>query len=180
VKRIIKRALANGAGIDVVAALMGQQKGQPMTALDFQYDPNDASSAWPVGSYEATITKVEKSLSREHKDPMLIITYTVYGAPAGPTKGKRLEVKDFITNPPKDSGRKGGIWKLRLICETVGLAREFSSGKLNPKALENRNLIVNFVIQQDPKYGDQNRIESYGKLDRAPLAAGAEDDDVPF
>lgn len=171
-----------GVDIGTIARLFGREKEKPMTSLDFQYDPKDASSAWPAGSYEATISKVEKSLSKANNDPMLVITYTVYGAPGGPTRGQKLsDLKDFITNPPKSSGRKGGLWKLRALCEAVGLGPAFTAGKLNPKQLEGKNLIVSLTETYDAKYGDQNKIDSYAPLDRAPLAPAAEaDDEVPF
>jgi Protein of unknown function (DUF669) len=150
--------------------------------MTFQYDPEMASSAWPAGSYEATITKTEESLSKKFSDPMLIVSYKIYGGPAGPTKGKvREDLKDYITAPPREAERTGSLFKLKAIAQALGAYEKFKGKTLKPKNdLVGKNLIVNLTVEESAQFGDQNRIESYGKLDRQPVAAGAEDDDVPF
>lgn len=152
------------------------------------YDPEKASTAWPVGSYEAAIVKVEESLSKEHGtpahgDPMLVVTYEIYGAAAGSTRGQKITLKDFFTNPPDGCAKKGSLWKLRALCTAVGLLEKFKAKTLKRRDLEGKNLIVNLSSSNDPQYGEQNKVDSYGKLEHAPagkVAAGAEDDDVPF
>lgn len=147
----------------------------------FDYDPSQASSAWPAGGYEATIEKVEESLSKEKKDPMLIITFKVYGMPGGPTKGQTISLKEYITAPPPDSGRKGSLWKLKVLADTLGLGEKFKTKTLRPKELNGKNLIVNLTVEESQQYGDQNRIDSYAKLERLTAVAPAEvDEEVPF
>ena len=161
-----------------VEALRHLMEGADMV---FQYEPEQASNAWPVGSYEATIEKVEESISKAQGDPMLIVSYRVYGAPGGPTRGKTLEMKDYITAPPADSGRKGSLFKLKAIAEVLGLADKFKTKALRPKQdLVGKNLIVNLTVRESAQYGDQNQVDSYAKLDRAPQVPVEEDEEVPF
>lgn len=151
------------------------------------YDPEKANSSWPEGSYEAAIIKAEETLSKEHGspahgDPTLVITYEIYGAAAGPSRGQKITLKDYFTDPPAGCAKKGSLWKLRTLCQAVGLIEKFKAKTIRRRDFEGKNLIVNLSSSFDEKYGDQNKVESYGKLDHAPtaVAAGAEDDDVPF
>jgi hypothetical protein len=179
VRRIVKTQLAHGAGLEIVRRLMADKEGDVMSFFD-NLDPEKAKSSWPAGSYEATITKVEESLTKAHGDPMLIVTYTVYGAPGGPTRGKTLELKDYFTDPPTESGRKGSLWKLRALAHAVGLAEKFQTKTLRRKDLEGKNLIVELSSEYSEKYGDQNRVDSYTRLDRAPAVPVEDDEEVPF
>jgi|SRR5581483_6631861 len=170
------RALVS-ATLAIYAGLKETKKENDMS---FEYDPEDASSSWPKASYEASIEKVEETISKKSGDPMLIVRYKIYGGPGGSTQ----DLADYITNPPKGSGRKGSLYKLRSIAMVVGLYEEFQSGKLRPKQLVGKNLVVNLGQRIDPQYGDSNTIESYGKLERPMAIAGAagagDDEEVPF
>jgi hypothetical protein len=149
----------------------------------FEYDPETASSAWPAGKYEASIEKVEESLSKKNSDPMLIVHVKVYGN--GKTLGQTQTINEYITAPSPSSGRKGSLWKLKAIATAVGLLDQFKTKTLKPKSLVGKTAMVELVVEEDPKFGDKNVIGLYEKLDRlspkVPVAAGAEEDEaVPF
>lgn len=179
--------LARGECEAVMRAMMLEKKGQPM----FTFDPSKASSAWPDGSYEATITKTEETRSQKNGDPMLVVSFDVYGAPGGPTKGqKRDDLRVYIT-APTDPERRGSLFILEGICRALGIGDKFKSGKIDAKRdLVNANLIVNLETEESPQYGNQNRIKSFAPLKRVTAASSkpngggtavAEDDDeVPF
>jgi hypothetical protein len=181
VKRVIKRALANGAGIDMVRLLMSDNEKGEMKM--FNYNPEDASSAWPAGKYEASIEKVEESLSKKNNDPMLIVHVQVYGT--GATVGQKQTINEYITAPPAGSGRKGSLWKLKAIATAVGLVDKFKTKTLKPKELVGKTALVELGVEEDPKFGDKNVITLYEKLERlspqkVAVAVGAEDEEVPF
>jgi hypothetical protein len=153
----------------------------------FDYDPEQASSVWPAGEYEASIEKVEESISKEKVvdgrksggDPMLVVHVQVYGA--GNVAGQKQIIKEYITAPPPGSGRKGSLFKLKSIADAVGLLAEFKSKTLKPRTLVGKCAKVKLSVEEDSQFGDKNRIDSYAKLERlSPVAAGAEDDEVPF
>jgi hypothetical protein len=162
----------------MVRLLMGDNERGETTMFD--YDPKQASNAWPEGEYEASIEKVEESISKKNSDPMLIVHVQVYGT--GPTVGQKQTINEYITAPAPGSGRKGSLFKLKAIATAVGMLEQFKAKTLKPKTLVGKTVLVKLSVEEDPQFGDKNRIDSYAKLERlsAKVAAGAEDDEVPF
>lgn len=146
----------------------------------WNYNPKDAESSWPMAAYEATIEKVEETISKKSGDPMLNVHLTVYGP-----NGQTQTLHEYITTAPAGSGRKGSLFKLRAIASALGLYEEFKAGKLNPHKLVGQNVLVQLAQEYDVQYGDKNVITQYSKLERlSPVTAGAaaeqDDSDLPF
>lgn len=144
----------------------------------FSYNPKDANSVLPEGEYEASILSVKEGTSQNSGAPMLTVTFTVYGEDRTP------QLRDWIVNPST-------LWKLKKLAEALGKLDEFNGGEWLPE--EGANLRVKLSVEDDPNYGEQNRITGYladkpsGKprTQRKPAAAGAthtpiSEDDIPF
>ena len=148
--------------------------------MAFNYDPEQATNAWPAGQFEAAIIKVEEDLSKKTGDPMLKVSIEIYGT--GKTTGQKTTIVEYITAPPPGSGRKGSLFKLKSIAAAVGLVEKFKAKTLKPKELVGKTMLVDVEIEEDPKFGDKNVITSFGKLERLSKVVGGDDSDeeVPF
>ncbi len=174
-RRIYKQLLANDQWAVVERMMKGNQK------MGWNYDPEDANSSWPAADYEATIERVVETVSKKTGDPMLDIHFLVYGM-----DGQTQTVHEFITAPPKSSGRKGSLFKLRALAMIFGVYDAFKNGTLDPQSLRGQNLIVKLDRDVNPQFGDRNTIVGYEELKR-PLAASTKaapaavvDEEVPF
>jgi hypothetical protein len=92
----------------------------------FDYDPESKHRV--RGPQEST--KLRSRRSREISfskknggDPMLVVHVQVYGA--GNTTGQTQTINEYITAPPASSGRKGSLFKLKVIATAVGLLDQF-------------------------------------------------------
>jgi hypothetical protein len=173
-KRNVKRALAHGAGLEMVRRLMGENNM-------FEFNPKEGTTAWDEGQFEATVEKTEEDVSKKG-DPMLKVTYTVYHP-----SGKTQTLTDYFVRASSDGSRPGNLFRLKALCAAVGGEAEkaFKAGKLDHKSmLRGKNVLLTLGIEESTQYGDRNRVEAYAKLDRRsaqPVAAAAEEDEaVPF
>lgn len=151
--------------------------------MSFAYDPADAVMVQPEGDYPAVIAGWDNEPSKSTGFPMLTVILTVY-AP----DGTQMEMKDYIVNPPKNSGKKSMIWKLKRIAQALGQEAVFEAGTFDIAQYMGHNLTVSLKVKSQPGYDDQNVIQAYKPAGASgPKAfvpptedAGPKDDDLPF
>lgn len=124
--------------------------------MSFAYDPADAVMVQPEGDYPAVISGYDEEPSKSTGFPMLTVIFTVY-AP----DGTQMEMKDYIVNPPKGSGKKSMIWKLKRIAQALGKEAEFEAGDFKIENYMGHNLTVFLKVKSQPGYDDQNVIQAY-------------------
>jgi len=138
--------------------------------MALNYNPKDAVLVVPEGDYTATLKAVEEGVSKAGND-MYVLTWIVH-APKGP-----VTLKDYVPIPDM-------VWKLRKIARALGRVEDFDAGRFDPARHEGKNLVVSLSIQEDEKYGDQNRIGNYkAREGAAPMAVTVQpekDDEIPF
>lgn len=141
-----------------------------------KYDPRSAISCLPEGTYEATIEKAEETTSKAGKD-MVVMHFKVYS-----NKGETV-LKEYIVGET--------LFKLKRIAQAIGGEAAFDKGEFVPEDYQGRNLSLELTVEEDPEFGDKNRIKRYQKLERKsarPAAkqsarafdVGQGDDDIPF
>lgn len=149
--------------------------------MTFAYDPADAVMIQPEGDYPAVISGWDNKESKAG-DPMLTVMVTVY-APDGTS----LEMKDYIVNPPKGSGKKSMIWKLKRIAQALGKESEFEAGTFDIAQHMGHNVTVTLKVKSQAGFDDQNFIQAYKPAGASgpkafvpPTDDAPKDDDLPF
>lgn len=149
----------------------------------WKYDPKDATQCLPKGEYEAVIKDCEYGTSKNSGNDMATLKVEVYDG------DRKITVKDWVVNTPRM------VWKLKHLARAVGAESAFESGMFEPHHAVSESVKVRLdVDDQDPKYGEQNRITDYmpSEMGQPKQAAGTKraqqqsyaeipaDDDIPF
>lgn len=146
----------------------------------WSYEPKDARRCLPEGEYEAVIADCDYGESKAGND-MATMKVEVTTESGG-----KVFVRDWLVNHAKM------LWKLKDLAKAVGKLREFDEGSFEPHHAVGVPLIVVLSEEEDPKYGEQNRVAGYSERcdsvmksgGRANATAGAydipEDSDAPF
>ncbi len=157
--------------------------------MPFRYDPKDASSAIPAGKYQASIksaTELDsdgRPLRSKGGEAMQLVVFEVYsGEHARPLYQRFTE--------------KSMLFLYRKLAHALGASDDFSAGKFDAADHIGVNLTLTLEVQDDPTYGESNRIVEFGssvaRADPAPTAKRAAprraapvssapaDNDVPF
>ena len=132
------------------------------------------SDLCPEGEWEAEILSAEDRVS-QNGNPMLELMLRVFGA-----EGEEYAVQDWVTATPRMQ------WKIRHLCESAHV--QYERDELPPDDFMGRNVRVKITINEDAKWGKQNRVADYlpragnGPTVRAlPQTEAALDDaDIPF
>lgn len=133
------------------------------------------------GVYEARIEKVETKQSSKG-NPMIVADLVVFGA-----NGEGQEVKDFLVST------KQMMWKLKHLCDSAGLAKEYMEGHFHPDMLVSRMVKAQIGLQigsriPDDKlngkapgsmYPNKNICEDYIE-DKTGFESITKKDDAPF
>jgi len=111
--------------------------------MDFTYEAMTEEAAQNArfklmeeGSYKGVIEHVESKASSKG-NPMLVVTLRVWDASGLPS-----ELTDYIVSMPSM------IWKLRHLCESAGLMKEFESQSFKPDMLVGKDVMVMVKTQQ--------------------------------
>lgn len=143
-----------------------------------QFNPKDIYSLLPEGTYGATISKIEETLTKTTQKPMLVIHYTVYSS-----NGEEYSLKDYIVL------EKSFLWKLKKMCEATNDVKVFDAGDTDKiaAALTGRNVRLELDVKKQEGFDDQNRIRKVlssalsGSTQTAqPNVASISADDIPF
>lgn len=124
--------------------------------MTFSYNPKDAERAWPEGYYPAEIKDVTPSVSKSSQQPMLVLTYVVFDD----QQDRQQELKDYIT--------KASTFKLKQLAKALGQLDDFNAGTFDAEAWALSRVSLYLTIENDPQYGDKNRIQSINPV--APAA----------
>ena len=134
-----------------------------------KFDPKEAANKLiQDGEYDAQIMNAEETVSRQQK-PMMKLGVKVWA------HGDTFAIVDYAPIPK-------GLWKIRQICEALGLLATFETGHLDERILEGKHVRVFVKTRKDEtgKYPDQNVITKYiAPAATGGLPAGA-DEDMPF
>jgi hypothetical protein len=128
-----------------------------------KFNPKDAQKCLTEGWYDAVITACVEEQSKTSGNDMFKCTYKVYG-----DKGEST-IFDYIVFP-------AALWRLKKLCKAVGMDREFEAGDVDPSAIAGRSVRVLLKIEEDPEYGDKNRVNGWdtvGTRQVAPVAKPA-------
>lgn len=130
----------------------------------FDYDPTQASSCLPAGTYPAVISKVEEQISKAG-NPMLKLTFEAY-------HGDRKQiVYDYIVNPAT-------LYKLKQLARSLGKLADFEAKKFDAMQHQGESLVLSLKEESDD-FGDKNTVKAYKPKD-APTAPADADPDIPF
>ena len=136
--------------------------------MGFKYNPSEAIACLPEGEYPATIKKAEEAISKA-SNAMIVLTFEVHDEKRG-----RREVVDYIT--------EAMAWKLKRIAQAIGAESSFLKGEFFANDYIGRHLLLNLTVEENAKYGEQNKIKSYlrytGAAPSAPVVHTEEN--IPF
>lgn len=122
----------------------------------FKYKKEDAVACLPEGDYEASIVSAEVGVSKSSGADMLTVAFKVYT-----TDGREVTLNDYIVNPKT-------LFKLKRIALAIGQQTAFENETFDVNDNIGANLILGLKVDSNEKYGDQNKIDSYKRLERAP------------
>ena len=136
-----------------------------------KYDPKNASNTIPEGTYQATI----HSVTDTDKD----------GHPMQTQKGYDMERVTFEVWSKSGNSRKHGeyfsagpnaLWRYKKLAEAIGpeAAQRFKEGTFSVGDYLGANVVLDIVVEDDEKYGEQNRVAKINRCESAPTTAPAQ------
>ena len=123
------------------------------------YDPNDATSAWPEGTYAATLEDVEDTTSKSKGTPMQIWSVRVYHP-----DGRDQLIKDYVTVP-------ACTWKIGQFASAIGKSAEFKAKTFQADDVRGVNFDVELAVETSSQYPDKNKIGKYATSSRVQAAS---------
>lgn len=163
--------------------------------MDFNYDVLSEEEAQKArfqlledGTYKGIIEHIEHKPSASG-NPMLALKIRVWNEDGSPK-----EINDWITLIPSM------MWKLRHLCISAGLLKEFEDKTFKPEMLEGREVMLKIKFKAGTaipenklngktpgeKYPDRNAVDDYVELLKnsgmKPLPEAKDDfnDEIPF
>jgi hypothetical protein len=119
-----------------------------------KYKAKDAAQTVPAGVYDASIkayTETKKDGSQmqtKSGDPMCMVTFEVY-------VGERTRlVSDYFS-----AGSM--LWKYKNLAKAIGKEDEFKAETFTAEDYIGENLQLELTVEDDEKYGEQNRIKKF-------------------
>lgn len=119
-----------------------------------KYKAKDAAQTVPAGVYDASIkayTETKKDGSQmqtKSGDPMCMVTFEVY-------VGERTRfVSDYFS-----AGTM--LWKYKNLAKAIGKEDEFKAETFTAEDYIGENLQLELTVEDDEKYGEQNRIKKF-------------------
>lgn len=148
------------------------------TPMGFNYDPEDASSAWPEGEYDASLEAVTDGVSKSSGDQMQTWALRVYHS-----DGRDMMVKDYIV--------RATVFKIASLAKAIGKESEFKAKRFQAGDNIGASVRVKLKIDEGKDgYPDKNKIVSYlpyrtaekpaPARTAAPVPAASKDEDAPF
>jgi hypothetical protein len=119
-----------------------------------KYKAKDAAQTVPAGVYDASIkayTETKKDGSQmqtKSGDPMCMVTFEVY-------VGERTRfVSDYFS-----AGSM--LWKYKNLAKAICKEDEFKAETFTAEDYIGENLQLELTVEDDEKYGEQNRIKKF-------------------
>ena len=137
--------------------------------MAFTYDPKEARTCLPNGTYDATLKTAEETVSKKGS-PMLKVVWEVQ------YNNRIIPLWDYIVRP-------SGIWKLKQIARAWGETGEFDSGSFDLEEKIGRIIGVSVEIENSSQFGEQNKIMEYVECSGQPVERTLPTDhseDIPF
>lgn len=146
-----------------------------------KYNPKDASQALPIGDYDAVILRVDNDdkdgrplISKKSGEAMQCVTFEIYTV-----AGAKRQVRQYFTE-------RSLLWFYKKLAVALGQKTEFDAGSFDAADHIGTNIRVTLDIEDDPDYGEQNRIRAFHPSGTkstprmTPSAVPADKDDIPF
>lgn len=125
--------------------------------MPLQYNHKDASNAWPEANYPAVLISVEDAVSKTSGNPMEVWTFEVFND----ATGKKQELKDYVSS--------NAIFKIKQLAMALGQMADFKANKFHAEAWINSNVMLGLIIEDDPQYGEKNRIGRISAVPGSPV-----------
>ena len=134
----------------------------------FSYNPEDASSVFAKGEYDAVLKKVTEKTSKAG-NAMLEVNWTLYDGE------RQTGLFDYIVNPAT-------IYKLKQIAKAMGKLADFEGKTFDLAAHVESTIRVAVDVEEQDGFDDKNVVKKYlPKANGTPTQAKrAEDPDIPF
>lgn len=116
--------------------------------MGVKYNPKDASEAWPVGEYDATLIEVTETVSKSSGNDMEVWKFKLYGPDS-----REMMIREYVTS--------AAVFKIKALAKAFGKLAEFQREEFNAADYINQNLTIELKVETHDEYGDQNRIKSY-------------------
>lgn len=147
----------------------------------------DVSNILPEGIYDGKVIDAEETTRKATGAPMISLTVEVRG------NGRKAEVRDWLLTDVESMA-----FKLRHFCRSAALLDKYNTGTLDAADCFGRSVSVKLGVQDDIKYGEQNRISDYVtrtvktpqpaaeskptniRMEPPPVAKSPVGDDIPF
>ncbi len=160
--------------------------------MEYNYEPLSEEEAQKKrfhlmenGTYKGVVEHAEGKMSSSN-NPMGVFRLRVWD-----NEGQPRELIDYITFAPSM------VWKLRHLCDSTGLIKEFEEKKFRPELAIGKSVVVNIKTQSGKeipldklngkapgsKYSDKNVIDDYvvqAATTNAVMPTDDFNDDVPF
>ncbi len=125
--------------------------------MPITYNPKDAATTFPEGTYEAEIVKVEDKVSKAGNE-MQAVTLKVFD-----DNNRSQLITEYIT--------AAAVFKLKQLAVALGRSQEFEAGTFQADDHVGAGLRVSLIIETTDQYGDQNRIKKMLAPAKSPLKA---------
>jgi hypothetical protein len=116
--------------------------------MGVKYNPKDASEAWPVGEYDATLIEVTETVSKSSGNDMEVWKFKLYGPDS-----REMTIREYVTS--------AAVFKIKALAKAFGKLAEFQREQFNAADYINQNLTIELKVETHDEYGDQNRIKTY-------------------
>jgi len=126
------------------------------------YNPKEATLCWPEGEYDGVVKKVEPHVGKESGAVGRKVVLELYSG------DKKMTLTDYLMSGPKST------WKIKEFAKAVNQIEQFNGGDFDPMNFAGASLRVNLLVEDDPQYGEQNKIGRYlAKEGSAPASKPA-------
>lgn len=112
-------------------------------------DAGGGTEPFKAGEYDFIIYMAEEGKSRAGND-MLTLTLHVFNR-----DGEKKNLKDYIV------ATAGGAWKARHMMESIGLAKRYDQGIIEPREIEGKPGRCKLLVEPAGEYPAKNSVVDY-------------------
>ncbi len=128
--------------------------------MPLNYNPKDASGAWPEGDYVAVLAKVEDAISKTSGQPMQVWHIECHNE-----AGKTRTIREYVT--------ASTAGKIKALARAVDQLAAFNAGEFQADDHVGANFRVELKVEDSEQYGPQNKIQGLRPLSSNPASQSA-------
>jgi hypothetical protein len=122
----------------------------------FEYNSEDAATAWPEGQYPATFLGAVDGVAKSSGQPMQTWAFEVFDD----VKGRKQTIKEYVT--------AASLFKVRQFAAALNKAAEFKANKFFPEDHAGVSVMLDLKIEEaSDGFDEKNKINKI--LARAPI-----------